>query len=57
MSKLFPSPLAVAPVFPVSRDCQRTGLDGPNFLPCCAVGPPQEDSGARRVQYLPSPPL
>ncbi|WP_279386262.1 hypothetical protein [Candidatus Cryosericum terrychapinii] len=26
MSKLFPGLLAVAPVFPVSRDCERTGL-------------------------------
>jgi hypothetical protein len=26
MSKLFPGPLALAPVFPVSTDCQRTGL-------------------------------
>ena len=26
MSKLFPGPLAVAPVIPVSTDCQKTGL-------------------------------
>ncbi len=39
MSKLFPCPLAVAPGFPVTTDCQRTGLDDPNFPPCCAVGP------------------
>ena len=39
MRKLFPGPLAVAPAFAASTDCERTGLDSPNFLPCCVVSP------------------
>jgi hypothetical protein len=39
MSKLFPGPLAAVPAFAVSTDCDRNGLDGPNFLPCWAVSP------------------
>jgi|GEM_PF-2745296 hypothetical protein len=39
MRKLFPGPLALAPAAAVSTDYERTGLDGPNFLPWYTVSP------------------